>query len=140
MHWFNSHHDARPLSHRIADQVTTWTGSFTAFVMSVCVVLLWGMLGPYFDYSDTWQLVINTSTTIVTFLMVFLIQNNQNRQTERDRHQAEADYQTNLSAKQEIEDLQRDLARIEMEKLDQIIRRLDQMGASKQTKGHVAQR
>jgi low affinity Fe/Cu permease len=52
------------------------------FVLALVTVLLWGMTGPYFGYSDTWQLIINTGTTIVTFLMVFIIQNTQNRDTE----------------------------------------------------------
>ena len=50
-----------------------------AFVGAFVIVLIWGVTGPFFNYSDTWQLVINTGTTIVTFLMVFLIQNSQNR-------------------------------------------------------------
>jgi len=54
-------------------------GSPLAFLLGVLVVLVWGVTGPAFHYSDTWQLVINTGTTIVTFLMVFLIQNTQNR-------------------------------------------------------------
>ena len=54
-------------------------GSSTAFLMAVIVELLWAMTGPVFGYSDTWQLVINTGTTIITFLMVFLIQATQNR-------------------------------------------------------------
>lgn len=54
----------------------------TAFVLAVLIVVIWGLTGPVFDYSDTWQLVINTGTTIVTFLMVFLIQNTQNRDTQ----------------------------------------------------------
>jgi low affinity Fe/Cu permease len=62
-------------SHRVA----SWTGQPAAFVGALSVVLIWGMTGPIFHYSDTWQLVINTSTTIITFLMVFLIQNAQNR-------------------------------------------------------------
>ena len=52
-----------------------------AFLASLLITLLWAATGPYFHYSDTWQLVINTGTTIVTFLMVFLIQNTQNRDT-----------------------------------------------------------
>jgi low affinity Fe/Cu permease len=55
------------------------TGSATAFVGALFVVTVWALSGPLFDFSDTWQLVINTATTIVTFLMVFLIQNTQNR-------------------------------------------------------------
>jgi low affinity Fe/Cu permease len=54
-------------------------GSAWAFILAVMTVLIWGITGPLFGYSDTWQLVINTSTTIVTFLMVFLIQSTQNR-------------------------------------------------------------
>ena len=54
-------------------------GRPTAFVVASLVVVVWGITGPVFDYSDAWQLVINTGTTIITFLMVFLIQNSQNR-------------------------------------------------------------
>jgi low affinity Fe/Cu permease len=57
------------------------TGHPMAFLLAVLVVVVWGLTGPIFGYSDTWQLVINTGTTIVTFLMVFLIQNTQNRDT-----------------------------------------------------------
>jgi low affinity Fe/Cu permease len=58
------------------------TGKPAAFVPAAGVILVWSITGPLFGYSDTWQLVINTSTTIVTFLMVFLIQNTQNRDSE----------------------------------------------------------
>ena len=57
------------------------TGHPLAFVSAVAIIILWAATGPFFAYSDTWQLVINTGTTIVTFLMVFLIQNTQNRDT-----------------------------------------------------------
>ena len=57
------------------------TGSPITFVSAVTLIVVWAITGPIFQYSDTWQLVINTSTTIVTFLMVFLIQNTQNRDT-----------------------------------------------------------
>lgn len=63
------------LSHRVA----SWAGQPLAFIQASAVVLVWVATGPIFNYSDTWQLVINTGTTIVTFLMVFLIQNAQNR-------------------------------------------------------------
>ena len=66
---------------RFAASTATWAGTSPAFVIAVLVVLVWAVLGPVFHYSDTWQLVINTGTTIVTFLMVFLIQNTQNRDT-----------------------------------------------------------
>lgn len=54
-------------------------GSKWAFFGAISLIVIWGLAGPYFKYSDTWQLVVNTATTIVTFLMVFLIQNTQNR-------------------------------------------------------------
>ena len=60
-------------------------GRSTAFVLAILVVVLWAVAGPFFDWSDTWQLVINTGTTIVTFLMVFVIQNTQNRDTAQAR-------------------------------------------------------
>jgi low affinity Fe/Cu permease len=62
-----------------ASATSRWTGRPAAFLLCCLVVLVWGLTGPVFRYSDTWQLVINTGTTIVTFLMVFLIQNTQNR-------------------------------------------------------------
>ena len=64
-----------------AQLVSHATGRPLAFLLAVATILIWGALGPVFGYSDTWQLVINTGTTIVTFLMVFVIQNTQNRDT-----------------------------------------------------------
>jgi low affinity Fe/Cu permease len=61
--------------------VTVWTGSSQAFACAVGVIIGWAVLGPVFHFSDTWQLVINTGTTIVTFLMVFLIQRSQNKES-----------------------------------------------------------
>ncbi|MDE1915160.1 MAG: low affinity iron permease family protein [Sphingomonadales bacterium] len=66
---------------RFAERVSAWTGRPAVFVLASLVVVVWGLSGPLFHYSDTWQLVINTGTTIITFLMVFVIQNSQNRDT-----------------------------------------------------------
>jgi low affinity Fe/Cu permease len=63
----------------LSEAVTRWTGSTAAFGTAMGIVLVWALLGPVFHFSDTWQLVINTGTTIVTFLMVFLIQRTQNK-------------------------------------------------------------
>ena len=71
-----------PFLERMSTVITHWTGSTSAFALACLVILAWVATGPIFGYSDTWQLVINTGTTIVTFLMVFLIQNTQNRDTE----------------------------------------------------------
>jgi low affinity Fe/Cu permease len=66
---------------KFAHATSQWTGHPAAFLLALAVVIAWVATGPIFGYSDTWQLVINTGTTIVTFLMVFLIQNTQNRDT-----------------------------------------------------------
>jgi low affinity Fe/Cu permease len=67
------------LGERVAERVTRWTGTTAAFGTAIGVIVFWAALGPLFHFSDTWQLVINTGTTIVTFLMVFLIQRAQNK-------------------------------------------------------------
>ena len=67
------------LLEKFSHQATIATGTSGAFVLAVMVILVWGITGPLFKFSDTWQLVINTGTTIVTFLMVFLIQRAQNK-------------------------------------------------------------
>ena len=72
----------RNLFNRIAHKTSEFVGSPWAFMGALLVIIVWGVTGPIFGYSDTWQLIINTGTTIVTFLMVFLIQNTQNRDTE----------------------------------------------------------
>ncbi len=64
---------------KLAQLCSDFIGRPFAFVLAVVIVIIWGVTGPLFDYSDTWQLVINTGTTIITFLMVFLVQNTQNR-------------------------------------------------------------
>lgn len=75
--------DAGDLSffERMAGTVTRMTGSPWAFLIALLIVVVWGVTGPIFHFSDTWQLVINTGTTIVTFLMVFVIQQSQNKDT-----------------------------------------------------------
>lgn len=75
---------ARPMSasrtfSAVADSVSKLAGKPLTFLISVSLIVIWAVTGPIFHYSDAWQLVINTGTTIVTFLMVFLIQNSQNR-------------------------------------------------------------
>ena len=80
------HHEADgPIERSIFASFARWieqqVGRSTAFVLAILAVVLWAVTGPFFGWSDTWQLVINTGTTIVTFLMVFVIQNTQNRDT-----------------------------------------------------------
>jgi low affinity Fe/Cu permease len=71
-----------PLFERIAKMCTRFAGSTAAFVLALAVILAWLITGPIFGYSDTWQLVINTGTTIITFVMVFLIQRSQNKDSQ----------------------------------------------------------
>jgi low affinity Fe/Cu permease len=67
---------------RFAKRAAHFTGTPHCFVLALVIILVWAATGPLFGFGDTWQLVINTGTTIITFLMVFLIQNTQNRDTE----------------------------------------------------------
>jgi low affinity Fe/Cu permease len=69
------------LLERLATSVTHWTGGTSAFALAFAIIVVWVISGPLFGFSDTWQLVINTGTTIVTFLMVFLIQRSQNKES-----------------------------------------------------------
>jgi low affinity Fe/Cu permease len=66
----------------IARRIAVLSGRPAVFLLALTAVILWGLSGPLFAYSNTWQLIINTTTTIITFLMVFIIQNTQNRDTE----------------------------------------------------------
>jgi len=72
-------HDHRNILSRFATLAMTWAGSTPAFIAAVLILLVWLITGPFFHFSDTWQLVINTGTTVITFLMVFLIQRSQNK-------------------------------------------------------------
>jgi low affinity Fe/Cu permease len=67
---------------KVAQKLALWAGSPKTFMGAIILIFLWGLSGPIFHFNDTWQLIINTSTTIITFLMVFLIQNTQNRDTD----------------------------------------------------------
>lgn len=66
---------------RLSQRTAHWAGKPQTFSLALAIIVVWALSGPLFGFNDTWQLVINTSTTIVTFLMVFIIQNSQNRDT-----------------------------------------------------------
>src|SRR5688572_19771281 len=70
-----------PIFERLSTRVTKAAGSTPAFIIATGIILAWLISGPFFNFSDTWQLVINTGTTIITFLMVFLIQRTQNKES-----------------------------------------------------------
>jgi low affinity Fe/Cu permease len=64
---------------KFSHALSKWAGSASTFMVALLLIVIWACTGPFFHYNDTWQLIINTSTTIITFLMVFVIQNTQNR-------------------------------------------------------------
>lgn len=66
---------------KISSAITKWTGSPIVVLAAFLLILIWGITGPFFDFSEEWQLIINSSTTIITFLMVFIIQHSQNKDT-----------------------------------------------------------
>ena len=74
-------HSKKFIFDRFAAHFTRAAGRPVTFIIALCIVIIWAVTGPLFNYSDTWQLVINTGTTIITFLMVFIIQQTQNKDT-----------------------------------------------------------
>jgi len=92
---------------RLAARIAIWVGSPWAFVSAILSVLLWGATGPRYRYSNTWQLIINTATTIITFLMVFLIQNTQNRDARAIHLKLDEVIRSIRSAQNEMIDIER---------------------------------
>ena len=101
---------------RFAKWTARATGRPTTFILAALVVVVWGVTGPLFGFSDTWQLVINTGTTIITFLMVFLIQSTQNRDSEAMQVKLDEIIRAIGNAKNEVLDLEE----LEEEELDEI--------------------
>jgi low affinity Fe/Cu permease len=100
-----------------ARRTSTVLGSAWSFVVAILIIAIWGITGPTFHYSDTWQLIINTGTTIVTFLMVFLIQNTQNRDAKAMQLKLDEIIRALQGARNELVDLENlsdeDLAKLE---------------------------
>jgi len=104
---------------KFAAKISVIVGSPGSFILAVCVIIVWAITGPLFHFSDTWQLVINTGTTIVTFLMVFLIQNTQNRETKAIHLKLDELIRSNTRARNSLVDLEslsdEELARLQEE-------------------------
>src|SRR5262252_3815039 len=113
-----SHADAqaRPMFARFARWVERQVGRSSAFVLAIAVVLLWAASGPIFGWSDTWQLVINTGTTIVTFLMVFVIQNTQTRDTQAMQLKLDELIRVNKMARNSLINLE-EMSEIDVERM-----------------------
>lgn len=108
---------------RFAHRASQAVGSSRAFMLAVGVILIWGLTGPAFGFSDTWQLVVNTGTTIVTFLMVFLIQNTQNRDARAIHLKLDELIRAATRARTRLLDAE-DLSDAEMDQLSQEFREL----------------
>jgi low affinity Fe/Cu permease len=106
-----------------AQRCSAMLGSAWAFSIAVLVIVVWLVTGPMFHYSDTWQLIINTATTVVTFLMVFLIQNTQNRDAKAMHLKLDELIRAIKGARNELVDLE-DLSDEELKKLEQQFRRM----------------
>ncbi|MEO5668360.1 MAG: low affinity iron permease family protein [Bdellovibrionota bacterium] len=91
---------------KFAQVASCWMGAPASFGIAFLVIIAWAITGPMFHYSDTWQLVINTSTTIVTFLMVFLIQNTQNRDSKAIHLKLDELIRSSKSARNRLVDLE----------------------------------
>jgi low affinity Fe/Cu permease len=124
----------------IAKATSAAVGSVWAFMLAILIVIVWACLGPVFQYSDTWQLVINTGTTIVTFLMVFLIQSTQNRDSKALHLKLDELIRANQGARNHLVDLE-SLSEDELERLSKEFTRFrEQAHGAKRTKQQVAQR
>ena len=116
-----------------------WTerqaGRAHTFVIALGLIILWGATGPYFQYSDTWQLVINTGTTIVTFLMVFLIQHSQNRDTQAIQLKLDELIRVYRAARNSLMDLE-DMSEQELQHLKEAFGRVaEKRGAPELARG-----
>lgn len=108
---------------RMAQATAKFTGNPVCFCLALGVVLLWAVAGPLFGFSEVWQLVINTGTTIITFLMVFLIQNTQNRDTEAMQIKLDELIYVTRQANNELLDLEE----LEEAELDRLRKRYEDM-------------
>lgn len=111
---------------RFSNWATTATGSPAAFIIAVALILVWAISGPFFNFSETWQLVINTGTTIVTFLMVFLIQKAQNKDSKAIQIKLNELIAAHEKASNRIVDIE-DLTEKELDKLHRYYEKLSDL-------------
>lgn len=116
--------------HKFAKKISEVFGSPAAFILAVLIIIVWGLTGPVFGFSDTWQLIINTGTTIVTFLVVFLIQNTQNRDAKAIHLKLDELIRGVEGARTELVDLE-DLSDEELERLQKEFQQMRKYGDTK---------
>lgn len=109
-----------------AAKMTKITGSSVAFIVALVIILVWGISGPLFNFSDTWQLVINTGTTIITFLMVFIIQQTQNKDSMAVQLKLNELIASNTKASNRLVDIE-DLSQNELDTLKKFYIKLSQL-------------
>lgn len=119
---------------RIAHAVSEAAGTPWAFILALSVIMIWGVTGPVFAFTDTWQLVINTGTTIVTFLMVFLIQNTQNRDSRAVHLKLDELIRGVKGARTQLVDLE-DLSDDELDRLQEQFQRIREQADHGQPRG-----
>ena len=121
----NSNEFFRRFAHRTSEVV----GSYWSFIVAVILILCWLVTGPFFDYSDTWQLVINTATTVITFLMVFIIQNSQNRDAKAVHLKLDELIRAQREARNHLIDLE-ELSDDELNRLQKEFKNLQELGGN----------
>lgn len=123
--------------HKFAERAAHMLGTAWSFMAALLIIVVWAVTGPIFGFSDTWQLVINTGTTIVTFLMVFLIQNTQNRDAKAIHLKLDELIRGVKGARTGMVDLE-DLSEEELDTLEAEFRRLHKRAYPKSPHGHGA--
>ncbi|MDP9292045.1 MAG: low affinity iron permease family protein [Verrucomicrobiota bacterium] len=123
----------RDFFNRAARATSDVVGSAWSFIVAVAVIAIWGITGPIFHYSDTWQLIINTATTIITFLMVFLIQNTQNRDAKAVHLKLDELIRALHGARNQLVDLEK-MPDEELKKVEKEFEKVQKVAAEKMTK------
>jgi low affinity Fe/Cu permease len=118
---------------RFAGATSDRAGSPWAFAIAVFVLVVWAVSGPVFGFSDTWQLIINTGTTIVTFLMVFLLQHTQNK----DAHALQVKLDTLIAATEKASNRMLDIEDLDDEQIERLQRRFQKLAASNERADHA---
>ena len=128
INWEQNHKETLTFSDQLADKVANYMGSWKFIILQTLIVVIWmilNMVGFVYHWDEYPFILLNLVFSTQAAYAAPIIMQSQNRQSERDRHHAEADFNINIMAKEEIEQLQKELSRVEIEKLDKIIKLLE---------------